>query len=138
MLEALEVRYLANQDPCIHFALLTDFTDSAQEEAPSNARPLENVSHGIEQPTPGRLARSLHEERARVRRRAVLVVFDRRQLDDAAEQCTRVGPLARLLIEHPDAVAPVKETLRKTLAEHMREGVVRMDSAVWIFTARRP
>jgi SAM-dependent methyltransferase len=58
-------------------------------------------------------------------------------LDDAVEQCTRVGPLSRLLLEYPDAVAPVMETLRKTLAEYASEGVVRMDSAVWIFTAQR-
>jgi SAM-dependent methyltransferase len=59
------------------------------------------------------------------------------KLDDAVEQCTRVGPLSRLLLEHPDAVRPVLETLRSTLAEYTREGVVRMDSAVWIVTARR-
>jgi len=59
------------------------------------------------------------------------------RLDDAVEQCTRVGPLGRLLLEYPDAVAWVTETLRNTLAEHISDGVVRMDSAVWIFTARR-
>ncbi len=37
--EALEVRYLANQDPCLHFALLTDFKDAAQETTPDD-RPL--------------------------------------------------------------------------------------------------
>ncbi|MGA8601958.1 MAG: class I SAM-dependent methyltransferase [Beijerinckiaceae bacterium] len=59
------------------------------------------------------------------------------QLDDAVEQCTRVGPLSRLLLEYPDAVTPVMETLRNTLAEYTSEGVVRMDSAAWIVTARR-
>jgi SAM-dependent methyltransferase len=59
------------------------------------------------------------------------------RLDDAVEQCTRVGPLARLLLDYPDAVAPVMATLRNTLAEHISDGVVHMDSAVWIFTARR-
>jgi SAM-dependent methyltransferase len=58
-------------------------------------------------------------------------------LDQAVEHCTRVGPLSRHLLEYPDAVAPVMETLRKTLAEHMSDGLVQMDSAVWIFTARR-
>jgi hypothetical protein len=59
------------------------------------------------------------------------------QLDDAVEQCTRVGPLSRLLLEYPDAVTPVMETLRNTLVEYTREGVVHMDSAVWMVTARR-
>ena len=58
-------------------------------------------------------------------------------LEDAVEQCTRVGPLGRLLIEYPDAVAPVKEMLRETLAEHTSKGLVHMDSAIWIVTARR-
>jgi hypothetical protein len=59
------------------------------------------------------------------------------QLDDAVEHCTRVGPLSRLLLEYPEAVGPVTETLRCTLAEHISEGLVRMHSAVWIVTARR-
>jgi SAM-dependent methyltransferase len=58
-------------------------------------------------------------------------------LDNAVEHCTRVGPLSRLLLEYPAAVAPVAETLRKTLAEYISGGVVQMDSAVWIVTARR-
>ncbi len=60
------------------------------------------------------------------------------RIDDAVEHSTRVGPLARLLLEYPDAVAPVMATLRDTLAEHISNGVGHMDSAVWIFTARRP
>jgi SAM-dependent methyltransferase len=58
-------------------------------------------------------------------------------LEQAVEHCTRVGPLARLLAENPDAVAPVRETLRHTLHEYVREGIVRMDAAVWIVSARR-
>jgi SAM-dependent methyltransferase len=58
-------------------------------------------------------------------------------LDQAVEHCTRVGPLSRLLLEYPEARPPVMETLRKTLAEHMSDGRVRMDSAAWIFTAQR-
>src|SRR5437588_764671 len=38
-------------------------------------------------------------------------------LDQAVEHCTRVGPLSRLLLEYPEAVPPVMETLRSTLAE---------------------
>jgi hypothetical protein len=58
-------------------------------------------------------------------------------LDQAVEHCTRVGPLARLLAENPDAVDPVRDTLRHTLREYVREGIVRMDAAVWIVSARR-
>ena len=32
LVEALEVRFLANQDPYLHFGLLTDFKDAAQEQ----------------------------------------------------------------------------------------------------------
>ena len=31
LLDGLEVRYLANRDPCLHFALLTDFVDAPAE-----------------------------------------------------------------------------------------------------------
>jgi SAM-dependent methyltransferase len=58
-------------------------------------------------------------------------------LDEAVEHCTRVGPLSRLLLEYPDAVAPVMETLRRTLGTYETDGVVRMDAAVWIVSARR-
>jgi SAM-dependent methyltransferase len=58
-------------------------------------------------------------------------------LEQAVEHCTRVGPLARLLAENPDAVAPVRDTLRHTLLEYVREGIVRMDAGVWIVSARR-
>ena len=37
LLEGLEVRYLANRDPCLHFALLTDFLDAAAETLPGDA-----------------------------------------------------------------------------------------------------
>jgi SAM-dependent methyltransferase len=59
------------------------------------------------------------------------------ELDAAAEQCTRIGPLARLLPGYPEAVAPVVETLRSTLRDYQSDGVVRMDAAVWIVSARR-
>jgi SAM-dependent methyltransferase len=58
-------------------------------------------------------------------------------LQDAAEHCTRVGPLARLLSENPDAVDRVRETLRHTLREFETNGIVRMDAGVWIVRARR-
>jgi cyclic beta-1,2-glucan synthetase len=46
-IEALEVRYLANQDPCFHFALLSDFADSALLEEPADAGLLEVATRGI-------------------------------------------------------------------------------------------
>ena len=59
-------------------------------------------------------------------------------LQDAAEHCTRVGPLARLLAENPEVVAPVKETLRSTLRDYENHGAVKMDAGVWIVSARTP
>jgi SAM-dependent methyltransferase len=57
-------------------------------------------------------------------------------LEQAIEHCTRVGPLARLLTENPDAVDPVIDSLRETLRAFETNGVVRMDSGVWIVSAR--
>jgi len=37
LIEALEVRFLANRDPSLHFALLSDFLDAAQETLPEDA-----------------------------------------------------------------------------------------------------
>jgi cellobiose phosphorylase len=37
LIEALEVRFLANRDPNLHFALLTDFLDADQEARPDDA-----------------------------------------------------------------------------------------------------
>ena len=36
LVEALEVRFLANRDPHLHFALLTDFADAPQETLPDD------------------------------------------------------------------------------------------------------
>jgi SAM-dependent methyltransferase len=58
-------------------------------------------------------------------------------LDSAIEQAVRIGPLGRLLNEHPDAVDAVVETLRQTLSQFNSETGVTMDAAVWIVTARR-
>lgn len=37
LVEALEVRFLANRDACLHFALLTDFLDAQQASLPGDA-----------------------------------------------------------------------------------------------------
>ena len=41
--EALEVRFLANRDPNLHFALLTDFTDAREETLPGDDA-LQNIA----------------------------------------------------------------------------------------------
>jgi cellobiose phosphorylase len=48
LVEGLEVRMLANRDNCLHFALLTDFTDAAQESLPGDGPLLEAARTGIE------------------------------------------------------------------------------------------
>jgi cellobiose phosphorylase len=47
LLEALEVRYLANSDDNVFFALLTDFCDSAEEHDPSDDELLKRAGEGI-------------------------------------------------------------------------------------------
>jgi cyclic beta-1,2-glucan synthetase len=47
LVEALEVRFLANQDPHLHFGLLTDWVDAATEHCEDDADLLTRVSDGI-------------------------------------------------------------------------------------------
>lgn len=56
-------------------------------------------------------------------------------LDESVTLALKVGPLSRLLQEHPDKREPVVATLRETLAEHLGPDGVRMPGAVWIVTA---
>ena len=49
LLEGLEVRYLANRDDHLHFALLTDFLDAPQESMPQDAELVRLAKDGIEQ-----------------------------------------------------------------------------------------
>ena len=49
LLEGLEVRYLANRDDNLHFALLTDFLDAPHEAMPQDAQLLQLAKEGIEQ-----------------------------------------------------------------------------------------
>lgn len=49
LLEALEVRFLGNQDNYLHFALLTDFTDAKTETLTSDSPLLSYVQNGIKQ-----------------------------------------------------------------------------------------
>lgn len=48
-IEKLEIRYLANQDANLWFALLSDFTDAAEEELPGDAELLGLARTGIEE-----------------------------------------------------------------------------------------
>jgi cyclic beta-1,2-glucan synthetase len=48
LLEGLEVRYLANRDRQLYFALLTDFKDAAQEALPEDAHLLQAARDGID------------------------------------------------------------------------------------------
>jgi cyclic beta-1,2-glucan synthetase len=48
LVEALEVRFLANQDLHLHFGLLTDFRDALQETLPNDTPLLQRASEQIE------------------------------------------------------------------------------------------
>ncbi|CAN5477618.1 glucoamylase family protein [soil metagenome] len=48
LLESLEVRYLANRDEHLHFALLTDFLDAPNENQPEDEHLLRIAREGIE------------------------------------------------------------------------------------------
>jgi cellobiose phosphorylase len=48
LLEALEVRFLANRDENLSFALLSDFRDAAEESTPDDAALLQRAKQGIE------------------------------------------------------------------------------------------
>ncbi len=47
LVEALEVRFLANRDPRLHFGLLTDFADAATESLPTDAALVAAAGRGI-------------------------------------------------------------------------------------------
>jgi len=49
LVEALEVRYLANMDKNLQFGLLTDFTDAKSEVLPTDQKMLDQVKRGIEE-----------------------------------------------------------------------------------------
>jgi cyclic beta-1,2-glucan synthetase len=48
LLEALEIHFLANRDPNLFFALLSDFRDSAEEKMPEDESLLQAARNGIE------------------------------------------------------------------------------------------
>ncbi|MEP6484011.1 MAG: glucoamylase family protein [Rudaea sp.] len=48
LLESIEIRFLANRDTFVHFALLTDFSDAPSETMPNDESLLQLTAHGIE------------------------------------------------------------------------------------------
>jgi len=48
LLEQIEIHHLANRDPHLHFALLTDWDDAATESTPADQALLERARTGIE------------------------------------------------------------------------------------------
>ena len=48
LVESLEVHYLANRDPHLHFALLTDWQDASSETQPDDTALLDRAQQGIE------------------------------------------------------------------------------------------
>ncbi|MEZ0373957.1 MAG: glycosyltransferase family 2 protein, partial [Candidatus Sericytochromatia bacterium] len=48
LIESLEIHHLANRDPHLHFALLTDFRDAASENLPEDLELLSRARAGIE------------------------------------------------------------------------------------------
>ncbi len=59
LLEGLEIRYLANRENCLHFALLTDLEDAARESLPGDAALVQQACEGIAE-----LARKYQHDRA--------------------------------------------------------------------------
>ena len=49
LIDGLEVRYLANRDPNLHFALLTDLEDAASEVVAGDDELVQQAAEGIEQ-----------------------------------------------------------------------------------------
>ena len=59
-------------------------------------------------------------------------------LADAVELALEIGPLGRLLREHPQSRDRAVDAVREELARHVTDGKVMMTSATWIVTARQP
>lgn len=49
LIESLEIRFLGNRDPSLHFALLTDFRDAASQHMPGDEELLELARERIEE-----------------------------------------------------------------------------------------
>lgn len=49
LIETIEIHHLANRDPHLHFALLTDWNDAPAEHEPNDEELLQCARHGIEE-----------------------------------------------------------------------------------------
>ncbi|HEX5959800.1 MAG TPA: glucoamylase family protein [Rhodanobacteraceae bacterium] len=84
-LDALEIRYLGNRDPNLHFALLTDFPDAPERDAPGDAALLAAATGGIDRlnakhPLPGSSRFHLfHRPREWNPRQSVWMGFERKR-----------------------------------------------------------
>jgi cellobiose phosphorylase len=84
-LDALEIRYLGNRDPNLHYALLTDFPDAPERDLPGDAALLEAAQAGIDRlnaqhPLPGSTRFHLfHRPREWNPRQAVWMGFERKR-----------------------------------------------------------
>ena len=61
-----------------------------------------------------------------------------RTIDEAVETALKVGPLGAILRENPGLAPTVVASIREALAGHLTADGVRLASATWIVTARRP
>jgi SAM-dependent methyltransferase len=59
-------------------------------------------------------------------------------LDDSLQLALRVGPLGARLRENPEIAPKVAQAVRQAVAAHLRDGVVWMNGATWIVSAKRP
>jgi cellobiose phosphorylase len=85
LLETLETHQLANRDPRLHYALLTDFRDAPQEHLPGDRPLLEQACAGVERlnrkyPSPGQdLFFLLHRPRRWNSREGVWMGYERKR-----------------------------------------------------------
>ncbi len=113
LLEAMEVRFLANRDPQLCFALLSDFRDAPQEKMPADEALLRRAKDGVtalnakytlpELPTPFYLfhrPRLLNKSEGAwmgwERKRGKLEQFNEALRGNSEHFCTIVGDLAAL------------------------------------------
>ena len=115
LLEGLEVRYLANRDDNLHFALLTDFDDAAQEVMPGDAELVRLAREGIEQ---------LNEKYASASDRHLLplppaAALERagRRLDGLRAQARQAGGPERAAARRTRIASPRSSATRRVLPE---------------------
>ena len=87
LLEHVEVLALGNLDPCVHFAILSDFADTGTADAPGDAGdPRTRARTGVE---------ALNRQVRRGARRPVLPVPSRPPVERARARVDRLGAQAR-------------------------------------------